>query len=308
MIKTAFHASSQHTVADVIHCEGVGLHTGAPVYMAIYPAAENHGIQFIRSDVTRAKPIPARADLVTETQLGTTLQRDGANKISTVEHLMAALWGLGVDNARIVVDGPEVPIMDGSSAPFIALIEATGLREQAEERQFLEITEKVTLQQGDSELTLLPHDGFCVEIEIDYDHPQIARQLARYDFSHCNFDETLSAARTFGFAREVEQLRAMGLARGGSLENAVVLGDDGILNPEGLRFDDEFVRHKALDCVGDLYLTGRYIRGKVIARKPGHTINTAMARELLTTPATALTLSGELAEHHASTVAVYASL
>lgn len=284
MKKNAFNATHQHTVKSAISCEGVGLHTGNTVRLTIRPAAENQGISFVRTDQHNAAPIPARATHVGDTQLGTTLYLDETNKISTVEHLMAALWGLGVDNARIEVDGPEVPIMDGSAEPFITLLEKTGLQPQDSPRHYLEIAKPVYLQHNESEMTLLPYDGFAVDILVDFDHPQIALQKAEYDFSECSFDTALAAARTFGFAREVEMLRKMGLARGGSLKNAIVLGDDGVLNPEGLRFDDEFVRHKALDCVGDLYLTGQYIRGKVIAHKPGHTINTMMARKLLENP------------------------
>lgn len=279
----AFHSRQQHSLRYSVSCQGVGLHSGAPVTLTLHPAEVDAGITFIRSDLPHSSPIPAHVSLVSETRLGTSLKNANAS-VATVEHLMAALWGMGVDNVRITLDGPEVPIMDGSSEPFISLIEQAGLKRQPAPRQFIKILEPVKVEIGGSHLELLPYDGFRLEIEVTYNHPQIGKQVADIDFTESHFTETLSEARTFGFAHEVEALRQMGLARGGSLANAIVLDETSILNAEGLRFDDEFVRHKALDCVGDLFLAGYRLQGLVRAIKPGHQINTALAEALLRQP------------------------
>lgn len=279
-----FHSDKQHTLQHPVRCKGIGLHSGETVLMTLYPADADAGIVFVRGDLPTLSEIPARAGFVSETRLGTTLTNEEGVSISTVEHLMAALWGAGVDNARIMVEGPELPIMDGSSAPFIALIQEAGLIEQEASRRMIEVLEPMELKLGESYLKLRPYDGFAVDIEVEYNHPSIKKQMARYDFGKCRFDEALSSARTFGFAHEVEMMRQMGLARGGSLENAIVLGEDTVLNPEGLRFDDEFVRHKALDLVGDLFLAGYRLKGRVEAVKPGHQINTMMAQAMLDQP------------------------
>ena len=280
----AFHSHFQYTLASPVRCEGVGLHSGDVVRLTAYPAEASYGIRFVRGDLPELPEIPAQAALVSETRLGTTLTNEQGVSISTVEHLMAALWGAGIDNARIVVEGAEVPIMDGSSAPFMAMIESVGVRKQSAPRQFVELLEPLELTMGESMVRLTPHDGFAVDIAVEYNHPSINQQAARYDFRHQSFAQALSQARTFGFAHEVEMMQRMGLARGGSLENAIVLGEDAVLNPEGLRFDDEFVRHKALDLVGDLFLAGYRLRAKVEAYKPGHHINTAMAELLMNSP------------------------
>jgi UDP-3-O-[3-hydroxymyristoyl] N-acetylglucosamine deacetylase len=278
--QNAFHSPYQHRLKRVAVCEGVGLHTGTPVKLSLHPAPADTGIIFYRSDLPGSSAIPARAAQVSETRLGTSLTANGIS-IATVEHLMAALWGMGIDNALITLNGPEVPIMDGSSQPFITLIRKAGLKRQSAPRQFLEVTAPVSVEMGDSRLEILPYDGFRLDIEVDYTHPEIGRQFAAYDFSRDSFADSLSRARTFGFAHEVEALKKMGLARGGSLANAIVLDETRILNEEGLRFDDEFVRHKALDCLGDLFLTGYRLRGRILARKPGHQINTMLANTLL---------------------------
>jgi len=284
MATNAFHSPWQHTLARPVSCEGIGLHSGDKVMVTLYPAEENSRIVLVRGDVPEMPSFPADAALVTETKLGTTLSTASGVSVATVEHLMAALWGAGVDNVRIIVDGPEVPIMDGSSAPFIAMIEEAGLKKQQQKRQYLEVLEPIELSIGESRLRLMPDEDFVVDIAVEYNHPTINRQAAQYNFAQAGFAEALSQARTFGFAHEVELMRSMGLARGGSLDNAIVLGEDGVLNPEGLRFDDEFVRHKALDLVGDLFLCGYRIQGRVEAFKPGHQINTAMAQALLQNP------------------------
>lgn len=275
-----FHSPYQHRLKRVAVCEGVGLHTGAMVKLSLHPAPADTGIVFYRSDLPGSPAIPARAAQVSETRLGTSLTANGVS-VATVEHLIAALWGMGVDNALITLNGPEVPIMDGSSEPFMALLRKVGLKRQSAPRQFLEVTAPVSAELGDSRLEILPHDGFRLEIEVDYAHPEIGRQFAACDFSRDSFADSLARARTFGFAHEVEALKTMGLARGGSLANAIVLDETRVLNEEGLRFDDEFVRHKALDCLGDLFLTGYRLRGRILARKPGHQINTMLAQRLL---------------------------
>lgn len=281
--ENAFHSHLQHTLQRPIQCAGVGLHSGQQVTLIIQPAPAGSGIVFSRVDVPHSKPIAAHASKVSETRLGTSLQGEGAS-VATVEHLMAAFWGLGVDNAYVMLDGPEVPIMDGSSEPFIEMIKQVGLRTQNRPRQVIEITESIRVEIGGSKLEVQPYSGFRLDIAIDYSHPKIRSQSASYDFSECQFEEALSEARTFGFAHEVEALKAMGLARGGSLDNAIVLDETDILNAEGLRSEDEFVRHKALDCVGDLFLAGYRMHGLVTAVKPGHQINTAMAQALLQQP------------------------
>jgi UDP-3-O-[3-hydroxymyristoyl] N-acetylglucosamine deacetylase len=278
---TAFGESKQYTLAAPISLTGIGLHSGLPVDMQMAPAAVNSGITFIRKDISPAAVIPARADLVTETRLGSVLTNAQGVSVSTVEHLMAALWGMGIDNATLYLNAGEVPIMDGSSLPFIEAIHQAGLQRQAAPRRFIKILKPLEIRMGESLLRIEPADSFTLDIEIDYDHARIARQCAFYDFDEDSFEGALAEARTFGFLSEVEQLQKIGLARGGSLENAIVLSEDDILNHEGLRSQDEFVRHKALDCVGDLYLAGHRILGAVTAVKPGHHINTAMARLIL---------------------------
>lgn len=270
----------QHTFARSVACDGVGLHSGEPVSMTLHPAPSGHGIVFKRSDVAQNNLIPARYDLVVDTRLGTTMANEHGVTVSTVEHLMAALWGCGIDNALIELDGPEVPIMDGSSEPFVFQIETAGIREQDALRRAIRLLKPVTARIGEAEVTLEPYNGFMIDIAIDFSHQAIARQTARYDFSKMTFRHMLSRARTFGFEHEVEMLRKMGLARGGSLHNAIVIGKDGVLNREGLRFNDEFVRHKALDAVGDLYLAGAPLLCRVKANRPGHGVNNQVLRAL----------------------------
>lgn len=271
----------QHTFSQSVTCTGVGLHSGAPVHMTLHPAAPDHGIVFKRTDVPQGSGlIPARFDAVVDTRLGTTMANEHGVTIATIEHLMAALWGCRIDNALIELDGPEVPIMDGSSEPFIFQIETAGIRSQNAPRRAIRLTKPVTATCGDAEVTLEPYDGFAIDISIDFEHKAISRQVASYDFSKITFKNMLSRARTFGFEHEVEMLRKMGLARGGSLHNAIVIGEEGVLNREGLRFNDEFVRHKALDAVGDLYLAGAPLLCRVKANRPGHSVNNQVLRAL----------------------------
>lgn len=251
--------------------------------MVLKPADDNTGIVFIRTDLEENNIIKASYDKVSDTMLGTTISNDADHKVSTIEHLMAALWSCGVDNAVIEIDGPEIPVMDGSSEPFVFLIECAGIKEQQSPRSILQVLKKkrVTLDDG-SYLEISPSDSFKVSVAIDFEHPVVGNQVANFDFSGDSFKRLVSRARTFGFKDEVNKLQQMGLARGGSLENAVVIGDDDILNPEGLRYSDEFARHKVLDCVGDLFLSGHYLRGEVSGYRSGHKLNNMLLRALLT--------------------------
>jgi UDP-3-O-[3-hydroxymyristoyl] N-acetylglucosamine deacetylase len=275
----------QHTIAAPVSCAGVSLHTGDMVDMLIKPAAENTGIVFIRRDVEEGRNrVPANFDRVTETTLGTTIANEYGVTVSTIEHVMAALWGAGIDNATIELDGPEVPIMDGSSEPFIFLIDCAGRTEQNAAKRVIEVLKEITVQEKDSTATLSPAEGFVLDITIDFPHKLINRQQATYDFTETSFKQSLCRARTFGFARDVEKMRSMGLALGGSLHNAIVLADEGVLNEGGLRYNDEFVRHKALDCVGDYFLAGGAIQGNVETLRPGHGINNKLLRALFADP------------------------
>lgn len=281
MKHSAFQSDFQHTLKTAVNCEGIGLHSGAPVALTLEPAEAYAGIRFIRTDLAEPLEFPATATLVGDTKLGTSLTHPNGETLSTVEHLMAALWGAGIDNARIYVHGPEVPIMDGSSTPFLQLIDQAGLKRQDAARRIFEIDEAFELEMDDSVIEVLPYEGFSIEVSIDFDHDAIGAQRLVVDFSETSFEGAMSNARTFGFLNEVEYLKTIGLARGGSLDNAVVLDENEVMNPEGLRSDDEFVQHKALDMVGDLFLSGGRIRGMIRAHKPGHTINTAMARKII---------------------------
>ncbi len=272
----------QLTLSSAITCSGVALHSGDTVVMNIRPAEVNTGIVFVRTDVgTERGIVPARYDLVSETTLGTTLRNEFGVTIATVEHLMAALAGAEIDNAVIEMDGPEVPIMDGSSEPFVFLLECAGTVEQDAPKRFIEVLKPVSVRDGDCVASLEPHaDGFVLDITIEFAHQAIGRQHAVYDFTTTSFKQSLCRARTFGFVREVEKMHSMGLALGGSLKNAIVVGDEGVVNEEGLRYQDEFVRHKALDCVGDYYLAGASILGRATTTKPGHGVNNKLIRAL----------------------------
>ncbi|MDX2095669.1 MAG: UDP-3-O-acyl-N-acetylglucosamine deacetylase [Alphaproteobacteria bacterium] len=271
----------QHTVAAEVSCVGVSLHSGDMVNMVIRPAAANTGIVFVRKDIEGShNSIAATFDAVTETTLGTTIANKHGVSISTIEHLMAAIWGAGIDNARIEMDGPEVPIMDGSSEPFTFLLECAGRVQQRAARRVIEVLKEIRVAEGSSVAFIRPSEDFVLEVEIAFNHPLIATQKARYDFSQTSFRQALARARTFGFARDVEKMRSMGLALGGSLHNAIVIGEDDILNEGGLRYADEFVRHKALDCVGDYFLAGGLIKGEVVTSRPGHGINNKLLRAL----------------------------
>ena len=245
----------QRTLKDSIRATGIGLHSGVKVYMTLRPAPPNSGIIFRRIDLNTPVDIPAKATRVTETTLGTTIQRDQV-KVATVEHLLSAMAGLGIDNAFVDVTAAEVPIMDGSAAPFVFLLQSAGIEEQRAPKKFIRIRKSVEVRDGDKWARLKPYNGFRVNFEIDFDHPVLRRhrQSASLDFSTTSFLKEISRARTFGFLTDLETLRARDLTLGGSLENAVVMDEYRVLNEDGLRFRDEFVRHKILDAIGDLYL------------------------------------------------------
>jgi UDP-3-O-[3-hydroxymyristoyl] N-acetylglucosamine deacetylase len=251
--------------------------------MTLHPAAPDTGIVFRRIDLPGRPLVPARHDLAADLVLCTSIGADGA-KVGTIEHLMAAFAGLGLDNAVIDIDGPEVPVMDGSSAPFVFLLECAGLREQAAARRYLRILETVEVRDGDKVARLEPADAFSVTVEIAFESRAIGHQSVSVASGAAAFKAELARARTFGFEHEVEQMRAMGLARGGSLENAVVVSGDRVLNDGGLRYADEFVRHKALDAIGDLYLAGAPILGRFVASRSGHALNNRLLRELFSRP------------------------
>lgn len=273
------------TLNGPIRCDGIGLHTGEPVSLRLTPAPLSTGVLFIRTDVTdKDNKVPARFDAVTETMLGTTLSNEAGTSVATVEHLMAALAGCGVDNVIIEIDGPEVPIMDGSAAPFVFLIECSGVSVSDRPRPYLKVLKPVSLTEGPKYAELAPGDGFTASFEIDFDTPVIGRQRYGFDLSSASFKTELCRARTFGFLKDVEQLRSLGLARGGSLENAIVIDDGQVVNEDGLRYEDEFVRHKLLDAIGDLALCGAQIVGRLTARRSGHDLNNKLLHALFSTP------------------------
>lgn len=275
----------QHTVAGPVIFAGIGLHTGAHVRVAVRPAVADMGIVFVRTDVhDRDNRVPVTADAVCQTQLGTVINNADDVRVSTIEHLMAALAALSIDNCIVEVDGPEVPIMDGSSEPFVQILDRAGRRRQDAVRQYIEILTPITVEEGDKRASLLPADRFEVAFEIAFASKAIGRQAVDLVVDEDAFRAELSDCRTFGFVRDVEALRAIGLARGGSMENAVVIDGDRVLNPEGLRRPDEFVRHKALDAVGDLYVLGKPIMGRFEGVLAGHGLNNAVVRALLAQP------------------------
>jgi UDP-3-O-[3-hydroxymyristoyl] N-acetylglucosamine deacetylase len=276
----------QRTLKESIRSSGIGLHSGDKVYMTLRPAPVNAGIVFRRLDLPEPVDIPAHALNVTETMLGTTLEH-GSAKVATVEHLLSAMAGLGVDNAFVDLTAAEVPIMDGSAAPFVFLLESAGLEEQSAPKRFVRVKERVEVGEGDKWVRLDPHDGFKINVEIDFDHPALRkhRQSMSMDFSTSSFLKEISRARTFGFLRDLETSRALDRALGGSLDNAIVMDEYRVLNEDGLRFRDEFVRHKVLDALGDLYLVGASLIAEFSGFKCGHRLNNLLLRRLLEQPA-----------------------
>ena len=272
----------QRTLKTAIRTTGVGLHNGEKVYMTLRPAAENAGITFRRVDLDEPVDVPADPKLVGETTLGTTLIKDGV-KVATVEHLMSALAGLGIDNLNVDLSAAEIPIMDGSAGPFVFLLQSAGIEEQNAAKKFIRIRKKVRVEEGDKWAELTPFNGFKVNFEIAFNHPVFNKlsQSASVDFSSTSFLKEVSRARTFCFLRDVEALRANNLTLGGSMDNAIVLDDYRILNEDGLRYANEFVIHKILDAIGDVYLLGHTLIGEFSAHKSGHDLNNKLLRAML---------------------------
>ena len=272
----------QRTLKNTIRATGVGLHSGQKVYMTLRPAGIDAGIVFRRTDLDPVVELPARADLVTETMLCTGLSQ-GAGKVMTVEHLLSALAGLGIDNCIVDLSALEVPIMDGSAGPFVFLLQSAGIQEQAAPKRFIRIRQPVEVREGDKVARFEPYDGFKLGFTVQFDHPAIpaAQSRAEVDFSTTTYVKEVSRARTFGFMRDLEFMRERNLGLGGSMDNAIVLDEFRVLNEDGLRYADEFVRHKILDAVGDLYLAGHPIIGAFEGFKSGHALNNKLVRALL---------------------------
>jgi UDP-3-O-[3-hydroxymyristoyl] N-acetylglucosamine deacetylase len=272
----------QRTLKNSIRATGVGLHSGKKVLMVLRPAPANSGIVFRRTDLDEAVDIPAAAGNVSQTTLGTSLTQ-GTATVSTVEHLMSALAGLGIDNLVVELSAAEVPIMDGSAGPFVFLLQSAGIEEQNAAKRFVRIRKSIKVEDGDKWARFDPYDGFKVNFEIEFDHPVFTRrsQAASMDFSTTTFLREVSRARTFGFMRDLEYMRARNLALGGNLDNAIVLDDYRILNEDGLRYEDEFVKHKILDAIGDLYLLGHSLIGEFSGYKSGHGLNNRLVRALM---------------------------
>ncbi|AFC84867.1 UDP-3-O-acyl-N-acetylglucosamine deacetylase [Frateuria aurantia] len=278
----------QRTLKNIIRATGVGLHTGDKVYMTLRPAAPNTGIVFRRIDLDPPVEIKARPDRVGDTRLSTTLVGENPDiRVSTVEHLLSAMAGLGVDNAYVDLSAPEVPIMDGSAGPFVFLLQSAGIEEQNVAKRFIRIKKAVEVRDGDKTARFEPFNGFKVGFSIEFDHPVISKRVSRaeIDFSTTSFVKEVSRARTFGFMKDIEMLREHNLALGGSMDNAVVLDDYRVLNEDGLRYEDELVKHKILDAIGDLYLLGHSLIGAYHAHKSGHELNNILLRTLLADPA-----------------------
>ncbi len=271
----------QHTLNQEITISDIGLHSGEIINMKLIPAAENHGIIFIRTDITDGdNVIPALWDNVVDTRMCTVIGNKNGATVGTIEHLMSALRGLGVDNLTIEIDGAEVPAMDGSAMPFLEAIEAVGLKTQSLPRRVIKVLKEITVENEGKCVHLTPDNGSAFAGEIEFDHADIGHQRFETKLVNGNFKHDIAGARTFGFFHEAQYLRSQGLGLGGSLDNAIILDDEGIMNSEGLRFDNEFIRHKLLDAIGDLYLAGGQILGLYDGIKSGHTMNNAILREL----------------------------
>jgi UDP-3-O-[3-hydroxymyristoyl] N-acetylglucosamine deacetylase len=275
----------QQTITEPIKTVGIGLHSGNRSNLFLKPAPIDSGITFVRIDQEPQTLIAAKAEYVSDTRLASVLQI-GDSRISTVEHLLSACAGLGIDNLLVEIDGEEIPIMDGSAASFLFLIQSAGITAQEAPKKFIKIKECVEVKDGDKVARLEPHFGFKLDFTIDFKHPALDKtgQRCVIDFGETSYVKEIGRARTFGFAHEVEYLREIGLARGGSLDNAIVLDEHRILNNEELRYEDEFVRHKILDAIGDLYLAGHAIIGAYVAEKSGHALNNALLRKLFSQP------------------------
>lgn len=272
----------QRTLKNIVRATGVGLHTGEKVYLTLRPAAPDTGIVFRRIDLAEPVEIKAEPHAVGDTRLSSTLEKNGV-RVATVEHLMSALAGLGIDNAYIDLTAPEVPIMDGSAGPFVFLLQSAGLEVQNAVKTFIRVLETIEVRDGDKWVRFDPHNGFKLDLAIDFNHPALerSRQSVCVDFSTTSYIKEVSRARTFGFMQDVEAMRGQGLALGGSLDNAIVMDEYRMLNSDGLRYEDEFVKHKVLDAIGDLYLLGHPLIGAFSGYKSGHALNNVLLRTLL---------------------------
>ena len=273
----------QSTIRKAVHCSGVGLHSGKKINMTLTPAGANTGIRFVRSDIADNKFIPAFMNRVVDTTMATTIS-EGETSIATTEHLLAAVNGLSIDNILIDVDGPEIPIMDGSSSHFVDLLLKAGNKQQQSYRRLVKITREISFREGDRYISIYPYDGFKVTAEINFNHDSIRRQVYSVSISSQKFIKEISKARTFGFLEDVNKLQQNGLALGASLENAVAMDENGILNKEGLRYNNEFVRHKIVDIIGDMALLGCPILGHIVAYKSGHSQHLKLMEKIAATP------------------------
>ena len=273
----------QSTIRKTVHCRGVGLHSGKQIKLTLHPAGANTGIRFIRSDIAHNNLVPAFMNRVVDTTMATTIS-EGLTSIATTEHLLAAVNALAVDNMIIELDGPEVPIMDGSSSPFVKLLLEAGIKQQKSYRRLVKITREVSFREGDKYISIYPYDGFKVTAEINFNHTSIKRQVYSLSVSPQKFIDEISRARTFGFLHDVEKLQKNGLALGASLQNAVGMDENGILNKEGLRYANEFVRHKIVDIIGDMTLLGCPVLGHIVAYKSGHGQHLKLMETIAATP------------------------
>ena len=280
MIDTNHKNNNQQTISNSISVKGIGLHTGNLVELTLEPAAVDNGIKFIRVDKKNDNVIEAIWSNVSETVLSTTISNSSGVKISTIEHLMSALSGLHIDNLNIYINANEVPIMDGSSKPFVEMIEEIGIKKQSKKRKLLNVKKSIEVSENNTSVKIVPNNQFSIDFEIDFPSKIVSKQSCQLQLINGNYKTDIAAARTFGFEKDVNYLRSNGLALGGSLDNAVVVGENEILNKEGLRYTDEFVRHKILDSIGDLYLAGSPIIGYFYGNKSGHYLNNQLLRKL----------------------------
>jgi UDP-3-O-[3-hydroxymyristoyl] N-acetylglucosamine deacetylase len=273
-----FYQPYQRTLRNAVSCTGIGIHTGDDISITLKPAAADTGIMFVRTDLPNRHQVIASYKNVSQTMLGTTISNEDGVEVHTIEHLMAALWGCKIDNCIIEVQGAEIPIMDGSAEPFVFLIECAGVIELSETRSIIEILKPITIEDNGAKISIVPSSGFSINLDIDFGDNVIAQQSARFDPNIFSFKNELCRARTFGFEKEVNKLQSMGLALGASLDNAIAVGEEGVINKEGLRFEREFVKHKILDCIGDLYLAGGFIKGECTGSRSGHATNNKILR------------------------------
>ncbi len=280
MIDISNNSNNQQTIAKPVSISGIGLHSGTKVSMQLFPAEADYGIKFVRNDLDNNNIIEALWSNVSNTKLSTTISNSSQVSVSTIEHLMSALSGLHIDNIKILIDGPEVPIMDGSSIKFVDLISSTSIKILNKKRKILKVNKTIKVEKDDSSVLLKPNNQFSIDFEIDFPSKLVSQQSCQLQLVNGNYKTDIASARTFGFERDVDMLRSNGLALGGSLDNAVVVGESKILNSDGLRYKDEFVRHKILDSIGDLYLAGAPIQGYFFGNKSGHHLNNLLLRSL----------------------------